>query len=494
MPRARWQNRNARRSSFPINLLHVVIVSLAALHILIQLPMQFVEPDGVAYSLGAVRLLSGRIAFDSRAPLFQMLLAFSFAVFGRNLLSAVLFPQLFGISAVILVFALANHLYDRITAFVAVILVLINLPLVNLSALVLRESLLCTLVLSALYVALRFRGLRRSLLLGIVVGLLYWTREDMAALVIPLSIFLYFDRNGLRSVLAMLISSALVASPWAFYSLRAFGTLTPSTMVFESVWGNVYSPSTHTFFAIMGGVFYGINLLPSTLTLFASFFFIVGMIGKLGRKQFLLFGAFVTMLIVDSSPIFYRMAWPMPWDWSDATRYLLPVALPLLIFSAKGLTRIGEFSVNRKETRSVGRIVWSSDRQLKGLLLVGILLFGAGYFALWQSFRSQSELPYDRAASYLISNGINASVMSFHPGMLSSRYQRGLAFAIPAEANLTSIVEFAQTNGIHYLLIGWDMTELNEDLILLFLSPQSSAATFRYVTGQPGVWALYYIA
>jgi Dolichyl-phosphate-mannose-protein mannosyltransferase len=452
--------------------------------------MKFVEPDGLSYSLGAIRLLSGRIALDSRAPLFQMLIAFSFAVFGRNLFSAVLFPQMFGISAMILTFALADHLYDRITAFVATILVLTNLPLDNLSALVLRDSLLCALVLAALYLALECSGLRRSLSLGVVLGLLYWSREDMVAIVIPLAIYLYFERNGLRSVFAMLASSALVASPWAFYSSRTFGTLTPSKMAFGS--GNVYSLSTQTLFATVGGVFYGINLLPSTLTIFASVFLIIGMIGKLGRKQLLLWGTFVTMLIVDSTPIFYRMAWPMPWDWSDATRFLMPAALPLLIFSANGLMSVGGIFVKGKETLSVGHIVRSSDRQLKGLLLVGILLFGAGYFALWQSFRSQSELPYDRATSYLISNGITASVMSFHPDMLRSRYQGGLAFAIPAGANLTTISEFAQTRRIHYLLIGWDMTELNEDTILLLQQP--SAAPFRYVMGQPGVWALYYIA
>ena len=215
-----------------------VIGALLVLHLIAQLYVRYFSPDGIAYSYWALGLASGKFEFDSRAPLFQLMIALSFRLFGAAQWSAVIFPQLLGILTTLLIFAVARLIYGGKVGIVALVLALTNLPLMNFSAQILRETLLSSLVLLCIYTVLKFRGLRRGLLLGILVGLLYWVREDLVAVILPLSIIpLLEDKAKLRSFFAMYGTAVSVGAPWAYYAWTNYGTLIPSATAFEAAWG-----------------------------------------------------------------------------------------------------------------------------------------------------------------------------------------------------------------------------------------------------------------
>ena len=474
-----------------------VIGVLLALHLVAHLQARYFQPDGVAYSYWALKLASGKFEFDSRAPLFQLMIAFSFRLFGAAQWSAAIFPQLLGILATLLIFAVARLMYDDKVGIVALILAVTNLTLMNLSAQILRETLLSFLVLLCVYVVLKFRGLRRVLLLGMLVGLLYWVREDLVAVILPLSIIpLLEDRAKLKAIFVMYGTAVLVGLPWGYYAWTNYGTLVPSAATFESAWGTVYAPSTQTVIAMANGVFYGINLLPSILSLFAFLFLIVGICCGIGRKQLLILGISATMLVVDSGVTFRIFSWPMPWGWSDASRYLLPTTMPLLVFSARGIVQTSNLPlIGRTVEATHPSLKFINRHRLEALLFLGLLLFGAGYVALLQTLSWDTEYPYYAAGQYMRSHGFRGAVMSFHPELLDKYYTGGEVLLLPNPPQYAAILELARARRVPYLLVDWSMTYFSQDVVSLYWSAMNSQSVpgFKYLGGEAAVWAVFEI-
>jgi hypothetical protein len=471
---------------------------LLVFHAIAQYYALFIQPDGFVYILDALALASGHVSFGLRAPLFQVATAISLSLLGPTHTAAVLAPELFGILTTVLLFSVTQRLYDTKTGLVGFLLALMNLELMNLSAQVLRETLLSALVLLCVYVLFRCRGNTRLLTLGCVIGSLYWVREDYLAILVPFVLFLIWgEKESPRAVLIMLGIAALVSAPWAYYSFQTYGTFTPSLQAANFAHINLLSYSSQSIVAVISGLYLGLHLLSSTLTVFAFIFLIIGLFAGMNRKHWLIFAISGLMLLVDarfigSYVIHGRFSFPMPWDWTDASRYILPSSLPLLAFSAKGIVQTSEQQFSRVRLPKFRLLTIANRHRLEALLLFGLLLFGAGYVALLASLSSQTELPYARAGEYMKDKGLDGSVMCYHPELLRA-YFSGEVYAIPTPANFETIFAVARTRHISYLLTDWTMNELTNDSMALLSAQPAAPQGLSYVSGQPGVWALFSI-
>jgi len=472
------------------------------LHLTTALYTGFFQPDGVAYSYLALHIDGGQIAFERRAPLLQLMLAFSFKVFGASYWSASLVPHFFGILTTLLILFVARRLYDTRVGLWAMLLATTNLPLMNLSSQILRETLLSALFLLSLYTTLRCRRHARSVLLGIVIGLLYWVREDYLIVAVPLLVYIFVAEKERRGELPLLLSSAAVtASPWAYFSFRYYGTLTPSMQSAQSFTGiTYYAPSIELLGSISSGVYYGLHLLVSILSVFAFLFLAIGVISGIDRRRLLLLSMSAVVLLVDSSPVSHHLIWPMPWSFTDASRYLFASGVPLLIFSAQGLTVAGELFARHGtfwSTRKTKSSRPMSRRLAVAILMTCLLLFGQGYIGLLQEQNRYTEMPYNLAGQYMQSQAIHGSVMSFHPELLQRYYSGGEVYPIPSPPSFSNILETARAKRVSYILVDWSMTEISKDVILIYFRSGSAEQRlppgFNYVAGQAYVWALFEI-
>ena len=477
----------------------VIVASLLMLQLIAELNMGVFQPDGIAYSYTALRIANGQFDFGPRAPLFQILLALSFKLLGANHLSAVLIPQLFGILTALLIFIVARQLYDSRVGVIALAFAVLNVVLINLSLQILRETLLSALLLLCMYTTLRFRGTTRSLIVGSLIGLLYLVREDYVAAILPISIYLVVAEKE-RSKLPVLFCSALaVACPWALYSMGRYGTLLPSLQSAESYTGiSYYVPSIQSIAAIFGGSYYELYLLPLILSIFAFIFLLPGFCSGIKKSHMIVLGISATLLLVDSSPVFHHFAWPMPWYWTDSSRYVFAAVIPLLVFSARGVVSVAASLGAHRDAAHIKRVIGLVDRhRVEGIILVGVLLFGGGYLPLLENLRWNTEFPYASAGEYLNVHEYRGAVMSFHPELLRKTYTGGEVFLIPTHPTFSEILKLARADHIVYILVDWSMTELTEDVILLYYRSGSVSMSipseFRYVTGNAYVWALFEI-
>ena len=245
-----------------------------------------------------------------------------------------------------------------------------------------------------------------------------------------------------------------------------------------------------------GGIFYGINLFPSILSLFAFLFLIVGICCGIDRKQLLVLGISATMLVVDSGVTSRIFAWPMPWGSSDASRYLFPAMMPLLVLSAKGIVHTSNLPfIGRTVEATHPSLEFINRHRLEALLFLGLLLFGAGYIAMVRAFSWNAEYPYSAAGQFMQEHGLRGAVMTFHPELLSKYYTGGEVLLLPNPPQYATILELACARRVPYLLVDWSMTYFSQDIVSLYWSAYNSQSMpgFKYIAGEAAIWAVFEI-
>jgi len=516
-------------------LLAAIAVVILLLHVVSQLTFGRIQGDGIDYIWGALGMINTKDAFfravflgdhsigltwlDPRGPLFEVILAISFVIFGDSFNAAALVPQFLGITATFLIFLVARMMYGKKVALAALILALTNLELMNLSAQILRETLLSTLFLLLIYATLRYEGTRRSLLVGVVLGLLYWTREDFVVLLVPTLLYvLWNNKRKMVNSMALLGSTAIVASPWAYYSLVALHTLTPSLATHERIQGVHLGATLGLLPMLAGGIFMELWLLPTSLTIFATIFLLIGIFGKIGRRELFMLSLSAMMLVVDAPAVYIVVPWPalvsnpwswgpLPWSWIDANRYTFPFVIPLLVFCAKGVIQVGDSIRDTGafvSSINVGRIRFIDRHVVAGLLLVALTLFSVGYVVMLSDFKFETAYPYYNAAQWMNKNGVQGAIISFHPDVLREYYTRGEIYAMPDPPTSANILTLARETHARYMLVDYSMSTLGWEVIWMYWVSENPQLLMQikncfyecqlvYVAGDYSTWALFIV-
>ncbi|MGH7726818.1 MAG: ArnT family glycosyltransferase [Candidatus Eiseniibacteriota bacterium] len=160
------------------------------------------------------------------SPLYPLLTALSFLVFGESFTAAKLVPLAFGIAVPPLVYLFANALTeDRRAALIAGLLVALHPTLVTWSLRIETEIATVALVVAVLTLALTVRGRAGALALGGVLGLAWLMKYQSSALVPPVLLALFLrmpSREAIRLSVLVLGAFAVTISLWLVRNAVAF--------------------------------------------------------------------------------------------------------------------------------------------------------------------------------------------------------------------------------------------------------------------------------
>lgn len=169
-----------------------------------------------------------------RPPLYPYLLGGIQFVFGEVETAGRLAGALFGALAVLLVFLIARHLWDRRTALAAAGLAAVFPGMFLLGGTLITEPLYLAIELAAVLFALYFRArpdqLRWAAAAGLCCGLAALTRSNGMLVVIPVALGVMvarprFSRAGLLAPVVVLVVALLTVTPWAVRNSLVFDRL-----------------------------------------------------------------------------------------------------------------------------------------------------------------------------------------------------------------------------------------------------------------------------
>ena len=223
----------------PIALLIIATVALLARVAVIAATPDF-EPifDAADYERHADSLADGAWFGDSqyapgpsafRPPLYPVALA-AVQVVGGGWTAERLLGALFGVVSVVLIFLIAERLWDRRVAMVAGGIGAIFPPLVFLNASLLSEVLFVPLALAALLATLQYRTdprYRWLVITGLLCGLAILTRTAGAPLVLALALGVWtmrprFSRSALAAPAVLVLVTLLTLAPWVIRNAIVF--------------------------------------------------------------------------------------------------------------------------------------------------------------------------------------------------------------------------------------------------------------------------------
>ena len=212
-------------------------------------PLEF--PDSVIYDKIAVNVCAGAgLTQDPhtavfRPPLYPLLLALSYRVFGRHLALVGLLQALMGAVTVLVVYRIGREWFDEATGWIAAAIVAIYPFFIFYSALLLTETLFTLLLALGMALLGRAAGVtaegrrascRAAALAGAVFGLGVLTRSSLVAFVIFLAPIWWLaarDRGRWRAAFAwavMLLCMIAVLTPWAIRNRIRTGHLVFTTL------------------------------------------------------------------------------------------------------------------------------------------------------------------------------------------------------------------------------------------------------------------------
>ena len=159
-------------------------------------------------------------------PLYPLLTAGAFRLFGESMFSAKLVPLLLGTAVPALVYRLAQALTgDRRTALAAGLLAVAHPVLVTWSLRI--ETEIGTLALVTAVLVLMFRPKwQGSVALGVVAGLAWWMKYQSALLwgaILLQAAIMRPPRRGLRGLAIVALAFTVTISPWLARNQRVFG-------------------------------------------------------------------------------------------------------------------------------------------------------------------------------------------------------------------------------------------------------------------------------
>ena len=195
------------------------------------------ETPDAGLGAGARALNYGASAF--RAPAFPYLVGAVFRLSGDSLTAARIVSALLGVVTVFLIGLIADRLWARRTALIAMAIAAVYPPLVLLSGTLLTESLALPLLLGMVLLVME----ERAALAGLLFGLALLTRSASSVFVIPLVAGLWSMRSWRAAALAVGIA-ALTVVPWTIRNASDFHTFVPITTDSGFLLAGTYNPDS----------------------------------------------------------------------------------------------------------------------------------------------------------------------------------------------------------------------------------------------------------
>jgi 4-amino-4-deoxy-L-arabinose transferase-like glycosyltransferase len=211
------------------------LILLVATMVLFPLRRLYGSADAAMYLGRALNLYNGRGYVDhswspvlSRGPIFPLLLAASFELFGPSILHALWVVRVFFVLNTLLIYLLGARLYGTWPGFTASLLVLTSIVINQYSSRVLLDVVLpffMILFVYCLYLAFDKASYPWALASGVVLGIAFLTKE-MAIIFVPLPFLValsYVRCRGWGSLLLALCCAAafcLALAPWVVHGLR----------------------------------------------------------------------------------------------------------------------------------------------------------------------------------------------------------------------------------------------------------------------------------
>lgn len=177
--------------------------------------------------------VNAKIHENFRAPLFPLLIASFYALFGHQNIVPYLINPMMTVAIALAIFFTGKRMYDETTGFLASILVITNGQYIFWSSKILSEPLailLATFVLFGAYKAIGEKNRIYYLLLFPALALAFLTRYPLAALGIAVAFYGLILRRGkilselkTREFLAGTAGFVAILLPWILFNYRLFG-------------------------------------------------------------------------------------------------------------------------------------------------------------------------------------------------------------------------------------------------------------------------------
>lgn len=215
---------------------------LVRLLFVLTTPIQPLTGDATAYDRLARALLDygGYLSptlqpTSARPPLYTLLVAASYAVFGRTLLPVFLIQALLDAITCLGVFVLARRHFGRAAGLAAAVLAIFSLSLLSAARLLMTETLMTTLLVLSVWAldeAIQRGRVVFAGVSGMLAGLATLTKATLLPLPGVMALLLWrgsgraFTRPGVAA-LALCAGFALTLSPWTIRNYRVHGQFVP---------------------------------------------------------------------------------------------------------------------------------------------------------------------------------------------------------------------------------------------------------------------------
>lgn len=399
-------------SRFPIKLslydLLALIICFCSLLLRIFF-LQFtlaINPDGTYYVWSARHLLEGKgysVGYGDvpaiRAPLYPLIIALFFVLFGVNHLSAKLVSIVFGSLTIFILYELVKLTFknEKTALFSAIILAINPFFLTGTDFYlggVYREGLSTFIFLLAIFFTIKAKNERNYinfLLMGLLSGIFYLVRpEGLYLLIFQVFYFglLFIEQRQVDLIKKIVITISVTIFailPWlirdyltfgvfnresyyhgAFFFLREFGTQIPTMMLSPLD----YLFSYHSLTQIAIGLFVGFYRLwlqlSIGLTPIGFFLFAFGFITTLKRRYF-----FFHLLLA-----FYLLSYSWPsYVWPSIVARYLTVLIPVcLLFAGRGLSELEQLLAAVYQKTIVIFQFKITSKRFQQLVVLGVLL------------------------------------------------------------------------------------------------------------------------
>jgi 4-amino-4-deoxy-L-arabinose transferase-like glycosyltransferase len=216
--------------------------------------------DDLQYNIIAKNILDGNgfsyNSFEptaSRGPVYPLFLASTYFVFGYDYNVVRILQSIIGAITCLLIYLIANKLYDHIIGFYTLIIMIAYPSLIGYSGLLYSETL--TAFLLSLFILFYLLAMNKKtftffIITGIFLGLLIlcYPKFLFLPIVFGFSIYFYnsFQKNFTKYYLALICGVVFMIAPWTLRNFNEFGKLIPvATGSGSTLWHSTL-PEDHT--------------------------------------------------------------------------------------------------------------------------------------------------------------------------------------------------------------------------------------------------------
>ena len=353
--------------------------------------------DETVYLQHSEVIFSGRSNFDEfhlRPPVLPILIAFGY-LFHHHMFTASVIVSLLGTAGVLFTFLLGRELFDRKTALIAAVIMAFSPYVVKASHWIMTNVPALTFIMMSFYLALR--GIKKDVgllyvLSGFFFGVSILTRFTSLVLLFVIPFYLFAYRKPVKAHLFYAIGVSIPMVPYLIWSQLEYGFF---LFPFIIARGAVSHGNESAFFyferfselfplvVLIGLVVY----VASRVVCFKNSVRSFGSLKTVLSKKF----AKEDLTLVLWSVVFFAY---VSITQHKEIRYLLPVALPVILLSARGCAPL--FNVKNKILKTVFLFVLS---------VLFIASFSEAFVRLDEPFVSPLKTDALRASDFILARG-----------------------------------------------------------------------------------------